>query len=249
MSHIVNVDWNDWTVFKNIPTYLKYGVPTFGIFLTEMWTYKALNIFTAWLGNTALACSFIIMALIDILSAFYDGLADSTIYYVGMALGQHKIQIAKTYFKALGLIALIISSSIVIFISQFRNYVISGFTTDDAVKALFLHVLPLVLLSIFLDTIQYSMWGVVKVLGLQTVASVYTLFKHIFVTLLLTYLIAFTFELGYMGIWMALPIGNLISIAFYIFLIFNALEKRLAIIPDVYIDDETGTDTELDGSL
>jgi len=108
------VFWYDWSVTKDIPNYLKIGIPGMLMLCFEWWAFELLAIFTGLLGVDQLAAEVMIINLISFIFMLPLGISYSASALTGNYLGEGKIDLAKKFAMMVVLFDIMCTTIIVI---------------------------------------------------------------------------------------------------------------------------------------
>lgn len=83
--------------FQGMWSYLKLGLPAFGMTCLEWWTFEIVNIFAGWLSADELAANIVMTNLVYLFSVVADGIGYTISFYIGNSLGKGEHRVAKKY--------------------------------------------------------------------------------------------------------------------------------------------------------
>ncbi|MFH1231841.1 MAG: MATE family efflux transporter [Planctomycetota bacterium] len=169
----------------------------------------------ASIGQAALATHYVITRIESLSFMPGMGLSIATGALVGQYLGAKKPDLADLSIRESVRFALLIMSFLGIIFALFPSFIIGIFTGDDAVR--FLGVTCLLIAAIEQPFMAYAMvhQGTFRGAG-DTVTPLYINFIGVWlIRLPLAYLFVKVFNLGLMGVWMAMPIDWLIRSIIY----------------------------------
>ena len=129
---------------------------------------------------------------------------------VGNSLGANWPNNAKRFVVASYSLSLIFALVVLTLIGIFNDYIVGFYTDDGDVIFLYKEVLALFLLFNVADFIYYISEGICIGMGYQKILVIFVFCWLWIIMLPVTYLVAFTLEVGYIGIWIVTPITNII---------------------------------------
>ena len=214
--------------FKMIPKFLKFGVPACLMLLIDWFAFEILSIYSGWLGVDELAASVIMNNFLFILLESAVGISYTSASLIGNPLGSKKPKIAKKYAWATIAWTTTWASLMVIIYSIFHNKILQIYSSEENVINIANSAFIVFIFEIFWDIMQTAIGGVMRAIGYQNWATFWNVIAWWCLMLPLSYLWAFTFSLGFEGVWIGLPIGNVILMIAYLVIIIFAPWKRLS---------------------
>ncbi|MGE4619435.1 MAG: MATE family efflux transporter [Planctomycetota bacterium] len=209
--------WVPWTLRsfsgRAMGVLLLLGLPISIHFGVEVWTFQAATLMAGQIGEIELAAHIIVLKIISFTFMFPLGIAGSATTRVGNLLGMGEVpQARKAAQTAICLGATVMAASgVVIWLMGIRLPGI--FTTDAAVLASTLSLIPIAAGFQIFDGIQAVTAGVLRGAGKTIPAAVIGIIGFPLLTLPLAYHLTFKEELGLPGIWWAYLIGLVITAA------------------------------------
>jgi MATE family multidrug resistance protein len=207
---------------------LRIGVPSGFQFIFEVGAFSSAAIMMGWIGVTALAAHQIALNLASISYMMATGLAASATIRVGNQLGRNDIRaLREAGFTVFAMVAMFMSVSAFIFI-VFREFLPSLYIDDAQViqmSAVLLIIAGFFQLS---DGIQVVGLGALRGMADVKIPTIVTLIAYWVIGLPGGYVLAFSFGMGEVGIWIGLLVGLTITGAMLVWR-FHALSRRLLI--------------------
>lgn len=207
---------------------LKIGVPSGFQFIFEVGAFSSAAIMMGWIGVTALAAHQIALNLASISYMMATGLAASATIRVGNQLGRNDIRtLREAGFTVFIMVAMFMSVSAFIFI-VFREFLPSLYI-DDA-QVIQMSAVLLVIAGFFQlsDGIQVVGLGALRGMADVKIPTIVTLIAYWVIGLPGGYLLAFSFGLGEIGIWIGLLTGLSVTGVMLLWR-FHVLSRRLLV--------------------
>lgn len=209
-KHLKN-GWVPWSIrsfsLRAMGTLILLGLPISIHFGVEVWTFQAATLMAGMIGEIELAAHIVVLKIISFTFMFAWGISGAATTRVGNLLGEGKIiqaQIAAKTSISLG--ALVMSASGLVIISLGQNLP-AIFSTDAAVLASAVALLPIAAGFQIFDGIQAVSAGVLRGAGKTIPAATIGVIGFPLLTLPLAYHLTFQRELGLPGIWWAYLTG------------------------------------------
>ncbi len=166
----------------------------------------------ARLGTTEYATHLICMNILSLSFAFGDGLSIAASALVGQNLGSNRPDLSIVYGKIGQRMAFLISS-LIFFIFLFgRTFLVSLFSTEEAVVLLGANIMILAALGTHAQTSQVVMSGCLRGAGDTSFVAITSFLSVAFIRPLLTYLLCFPVGLGLYGAWIALLVDQVFRV-------------------------------------
>uniref|UniRef100_A0A7S3CJI4 Multidrug and toxin extrusion protein n=1 Tax=Strombidium rassoulzadegani TaxID=1082188 RepID=A0A7S3CJI4_9SPIT len=204
------VFWYDSSVYTDIGTYLKIGVPGMLMLCFEWWAFELLAIFTGLLGVEQLAAEVVIIQMVTFIFMLPLGISYSASALTGNYLGEGKIDLAKRFASLAVGLDVLLTTIIVAILGTFTDPISQLFTQEENVIAIIKQTLWVLLIYIWFDTIHGVQSGIIRGLGRQAYGSVYTLFCYYILGMPLALVLAFTAKMGIAGLWSGFSIACII---------------------------------------
>jgi multidrug resistance protein, MATE family len=214
--------------FPMVNKMLKIGVPSGFQFIFEVGAFSSAAIMMGWIGVTALAAHQIALNLASISYMMATGLAASATIRVGNQLGRNDIRtLREAGFTVFIMVAMFMSVSAFIFI-VFREFLPSLYI-DDA-QVIQMSAVLLVIAGFFQlsDGIQVVGLGALRGMADVKIPTIVTLVAYWIIGLPGGYILAFSFGMGEIGIWIGLLTGLSLTGAMLLWR-FHVLSRKLLI--------------------
>ncbi|MDP4185527.1 MAG: MATE family efflux transporter [Bacteroidota bacterium] len=204
----------------------KIGTPIGGQMIIEVLAFSLGSIMMGWFGDVPLASHQIALTLATMTFMVSTGISSGTTIRVSHQLGAHRFkEMRHAAFASFHMVLGFMTISACLFM-LFRNVLPQLFTADPKVITLAAELLIVAGFFQIFDGLQ-----VVSLGALRGVADVKTpmylaFFSYIVITLPISYLCAFIFKLGPVGIWIGFLAGLMFAASTF-FLRFNRYSKSL----------------------
>jgi len=143
LLYLDSLQYVTFDVVKEIPLYLRYGIPSLFMLIFEWWSYEILSIYSGWLGTAALATQVIVSNIFEMLYLLTLGISLAAISLVGNSLGDNKPNQAKRYTVATYICCVIVTTGCLLLFIIFNQSYIQVYTTDPEINEMFNKVLPI----------------------------------------------------------------------------------------------------------
>jgi MATE family multidrug resistance protein len=157
---------------KNMPRFLKYGVPSALITMMGLSAYEVLSIYSGWLGVKQLATNIILMWILVILYMSPLGMTYGVTSLVGNSLGQNKPKVARMYAYLTVIVGVSLNSIVVTCVYFLKDYIFQRFTTDLEVLDLIDEAMFFYTLQSLFDFHQGLCGGPIRAMGYQIFATI-----------------------------------------------------------------------------
>ncbi|MCC8088106.1 MAG: hypothetical protein LIO79_02430 [Rikenellaceae bacterium] len=170
-----------------------------------------------WLGAVALAANQIVMSIISFAFMISNGIAGASTILVSQSLGRKNYFDIKHYARASFHMSVAFMTVAGILFALFGRYIAMIFTPDD-MEVIDLAGKLFLFCAFFevIDGLQITALGALRGLVDVNKPMVYALIAYIFITLLVSYVLGFVFNLGAVGIVLGLSIGLLIACVLFL---------------------------------
>ncbi|MCL6259092.1 MATE family efflux transporter [Aquiflexum sp. TKW24L] len=205
---------------------IKIGVPTGFQFIFEVGAFSAAAIMMGWIGVTALAAHQIAINLASISYMMASGLSTAAMIRVGNQLGRNDIRtLREAGFTVFVMVAIFMSVAAVIFI-VFREFLPSLYIDDVSVIQMSATLLIIAGFFQLSDGIQVVGLGALRGMSDVRVPTIVTLVAYWVIGLPLGYVLAFSYGMEEIGIWVGLLIGLTVTGIMLLYR-FHKLSQRL----------------------
>jgi multidrug resistance protein, MATE family len=205
---------------------IKIGVPTGFQFIFEVGAFSAAAIMMGWIGVTALAAHQIAINLASISYMMASGLSTAAMIRVGNQLGKNDIRhLRDAGFTAFVMVAIFMSVAAIIFIG-FREFLPSLYIDDVSVIQMSATLLIIAGFFQLSDGVQVVGLGALRGMSDVKIPTIVTLIAYWVIGLPLGYVLAFSFGMKEIGIWVGLLIGLTVT-GIMLLIRFHKLSQRL----------------------
>ena len=222
--HLPNMFW-----ISKIPQFLRYGVPSCLMLLFEWWAFEIINVYCGWLGVKPLAAYVVVISMAVTMFMVSLGIAVWTTNLVGNHLGANKPNKSRTYALASLTFGTVSESAILLFFFLFKDQIITIYTTDEEVLYWINQIFILWFIFTITDLLQGILAGTIRAIGYQNQATIIAIISYWVILLPCSYIFGFSFELGFIGIWIGFPLASCAQTFSFLYIIFTAPWKDIAI--------------------
>ncbi|MCS6820462.1 MAG: MATE family efflux transporter [Microscillaceae bacterium] len=209
------------------------GIPAGLQFFFEIGSFTGASILMGWLGSASLAAHQVALnlATISYLIAFSFAIAGSIRVAEGLGLSDKKQMLKAANTAAFTSITFMTFCCLLFLI--FTSPLVRLFTQEPTVVAIAIKLLSIAAFFQISDGTQVVFLGLLRGIGDMKIPTYITLVAYWLLSLPISYLLAFTYQLQAIGIWIGLWVGLttaalLLSIRFYVLLHyrFNEIPKK-----------------------
>jgi len=212
--------------FPMLSKLIKIGVPTGFQFIFEVGAFSAAAIMMGWIGVTALAAHQIAINLASVSYMMASGLSTAAMIRVGNQLGRNDIRaLREAGFTVFVMVAIFMSVAAVIFI-VFREFLPALYINDVSVIQMSATLLIIAGFFQLSDGIQVVGLGALRGMSDVKVPTIVTLVAYWVIGLPLGYILAFSFGMQEIGIWVGLLVGLTVTGIMLLYR-FHKLSQRL----------------------
>lgn len=211
------------TLLKKI---LALGIPSGLQWVFEVGAFAFAVIMIGWISPNAQAAHLVALSLASVTYMMASGLSAAAAVRVGNQLGlksRHGVRMAG--FSVFILVTIFMSCMATCFI-VFKNLLPTLFTTNQEVIEVASSLLIVAAFFQLSDGVQVVALGALRGIRDVKVPTIITLIAYWIIALPMSYVFAFKFNMGILGIWYGLFLG-LTSAAVLLFLRFNKVSKRV----------------------
>jgi len=219
----------DKEAFMRIIPYLKYGIPGAIMWAMEWWGYDIINIFSGILGVNQLSTGIIIFQMFIMIVMNSVGITFAATGPVGNSLGANLPNRAKRYALAANIFGAACAIFSVIVHVLFKNKFILAFTSNPEIVEFYDEVFIFYMWALFCDQMQIVNGGILRAMGYQNAGSIIQGVALFVVMNPLAYILAFKCEYGFIGIWMAVPVGSFLMMIGFLVILFTSDWRTIAI--------------------
>ncbi|WP_113924453.1 MATE family efflux transporter [Cognataquiflexum aquatile] len=212
--------------FPMLSKLIKIGVPTGFQFIFEVGAFSAAAIMMGWIGVTALAAHQIAINLASVSYMMASGLSTAAMIRVGNQLGRNDIRaLREAGFTVFVMVAIFMSVAAVIFI-VFREFFPALYINDVSVIQMSATLLIIAGFFQLSDGIQVVGLGALRGMSDVKIPTIVTLVAYWVIGLPLGYILAFSFGMQEIGIWVGLLVGLTVTGIMLLYR-FHKLSQRL----------------------
>lgn len=212
-----------WDKIKQL---LKIGMPIATQIILEVAAFAISGVMMGWIGVIPLAAHQIALGLASVTFMVVTGIGSGTTIRVSHQFSlKDYFSMKKAAYASIHMVIAIMSVTAILF-ALFRFQLPWFYTSDTEVVALAAQLLIMAAVFQVFDGLQVVLLSILRGLSDVKTAMMYALIAYIFVNIPISYLLAFTFEMGPIGIWIGFVFGiGLASLLFYMRI--RKLFKRL----------------------
>jgi MATE family multidrug resistance protein len=196
---------------------LKVGLPIATQILLEVAAFAISGVMMGWLGVIPLAAHNIALGLASVTFMIVTGIGSGTTIRVSHQFSMKDYSSMKMAANASIHMVIAIMTFTALLFAILRFQLPKMYTEDAAVIALAAQLLILAAIFQVFDGLQVVLLSILRGLADVKKAMFYALIAYIIVNIPISYLLAFTFDLGPIGIWIGFVFGiGIASLLFYI---------------------------------
>lgn len=165
--------------FKDLIHSIKIGIPSALMGIMDWIAFELLGVFSGWISILAQATCIVVLSMLGIFFMFPLGLSFSVGTLVGNSLGQGKPRKAKKYSITSILMALSLSSVLVVIFLLNRDKIGHIYTQEPELVDSITHIVPIFSLVILFDSFMGVLTGTVRGCGLQHYGTIISLISYI----------------------------------------------------------------------
>ena len=207
--------WPNRETLRGWSEYLAIALPSTVLMLAEGWAFNVLGIMAGLISVTDQAVCTILFQLIAVMFMVPNGLQSACCAIIGEKIGANNVAVAKQYFKIMSITTLTFLAALQLLVYVLKEEIVALFTSDPDVFKLANASVFIIIVTFTPDMIQGSLQGVIRALGIQRVASYYSLASYYLLGIPLALVLTFVFDMGVIGLWTGIFAGLcLIAIIF-----------------------------------
>ncbi|MCG8578468.1 MAG: MATE family efflux transporter [Bacteroidales bacterium] len=193
-----------WTKFLQV---IKLGIPLGAQIVMEASAFGICSIMVGWINEVGMAAHQIAISLSTLGFMIYQGLGAGTTIRVSHYKGEiNKNGIVKATKTGMHLMFVYCAFIIIVFIGG-RNLLPYLFTTNDTVIKLAAQMLIVCSVFQLVDGIQIILAGTLRGFADARIPAVFTFISYFIISIPFSYLSAFIWGYGAVGIWFGFPVG------------------------------------------
>lgn len=202
--------------WEKMSALIKIGWPIATQIVLEVAAFAISGVMMGWLGVIPLAAHQIALGLASVTFMIVTGIGSGTTIRVSHQFSlKDYASMKKASYASIHMVILIMSIMAILF-AVFRYQLPWLYTTDEAVISLAAQLLIMAAIFQVFDGLQVVLLSILRGVSDVRTAMVYALIAYIFVNIPISYVLAFTFEMGAIGIWIGFVFGiGLASVLFY----------------------------------
>lgn len=205
---------------------LAIGVPSGMQWVFEMGAFSFAVIMIGWIGPTAQAAHLVALSLASVTYMMASGLSAAASVRVGNQLGlKNRNGLRVAGFSAFAMV-LVFMSSCALFFVLFKGILPHFFNKDQDVISVASSLLVVAAFFQLSDGVQVVGLGALRGMKDVTVPTIITIVAYWVIGLPMSYVFAFVFGYGVLGVWYGLLLGLTIA-AVLLFWRFNYVSKRV----------------------
>ena len=201
-----------WSKFMQV---VKLGIPLGGQIVMEACAFGLCAIMMGWVSEVGMAAHQIAITLSTLGFMIYQGLGSGTTIRVSHYKGaNNKEGIIRATKTAMNLMYVYCAFSVILFVGA-RNILPLMFTTDTTVIQLAAQMLIVCGVFQLVDGIQIVLVGTLRGFADARIPVIITFISYFIVSLPFSYLSAFEWGFGAVGIWFGFPVGLVVCSALF----------------------------------
>ncbi|MBX3044068.1 MAG: MATE family efflux transporter [Candidatus Kapabacteria bacterium] len=220
------LDWKKYSI-NHIKRILKLGLPISLQFLLEVGSFTFGALMMGWLGSNELAAHQIAISIAGFTYLAASGIGSAATIRLSNLLGERKIGELKVSGNASLVLVLIWMSIAAVLMILLRYHLPSLYVSELPVIELTASLFIVAAFFQIFDGVQVTALGALRGIKDVRVPTFISLLSYWIIALPVGYILAFTFELGAVGIWLGYLSGLFIA-AILLFFRFRKLIKSLS---------------------
>ena len=230
--------WRPWSresyAAAGLVQVVRLGIPVGMQIAFEAWAFSIAAFMAGWIDKDAVGSHQIALNLAVVSFMVPLGVSQGAATRVGNLIGAGDMEQMRRAVKA----ALLLGAGIMVVpalaFTLLRNELPALYSTDPGVIALAAQLLPIAAAFQLFDGLQVVSGAILRGMGRPDAGAALSLFGYYVVALPLAYVVGFVFELGLIGIWLALAAGLvLVAITLLILVQRTASRPLLALQLDI----------------
>lgn len=213
------IDWCD---------YLELAIPSAFIICAEWWMYEVLALFAGLLGVNYLAAIVIIFNTHNFVYDISYGLSQAASTMIGGTLSRHGVEEAKKLLYVISLMQGVLCAIMILVYTFLPRQIIGIFTDETEIMNLYLDCILYILVMFVIDSTQIVIGGVIRGIGEQGESSIISFIAYGLITLPLSILFSFWFDMKLQGILLGYILGILFNTVMNVYILIKS-EWKLSI--------------------
>jgi MATE family multidrug resistance protein len=214
--------------FVQVKKLYSMGMPLGGHMVMEAAAFGLCTIMMGWINEVSLAAHQIALSLSTLGFMVYQGIGAATTIRVSHLLGEENIQKIKSIKTVSMHITLVYCIFIIFLFVVGRDLLPQLFTSDKDVVSLASSMLVLCAIFQISDGAQIIIAGVLRGFADVKMPALMTFFSYFLIALPVSYISAFTFNEGAVGMWYGFPVGLTVAYLMFYLRYKRLLKKSLA---------------------
>lgn len=196
-------------LFHGMGEFFRYAIPSAGMICLEWWSFELLTLLSGLLPNPELETS-VLSICVSIIVTIYtipESIGSAASARVSNALGAGNPQAARVSVSAamaLAALEAILVSSIIFSCREVLGYV---FSTEQDVVDYATDMVPLISLSVILDTLHGTLSGIARGCGWQHIGTYVNLGAYYVLGIPIAVILGFWVKLRGKGLWIGILVG------------------------------------------
>lgn len=187
--------------------YMTLAIPSAFILCAEWWMYEVLALFAGWLGVVYLATLIIIFNTHNLIYDVSYGLSQAASSQIGRTLAEIGKRTAKKLLRVIAVAQVVTCIVISVGYLIWARGIIKLYTDEKDMIDLFVSCKYMIVLMFIVDSSQIVLGGVIRGIGEQGESSIISFISYALITLPLTVVFSFWFDLKLHGILLAYICG------------------------------------------
>jgi MATE family multidrug resistance protein len=205
--------------------FFSLAFPSMLMICLETWNYQIINFMVGYLKDSSEEnTNSYLISFSSIIYMFPFGLSVASSNILGRYIGDFSPRKAQHATRFIIVICIIISSLICIILLIFKNYVPYIYTQDSQEIKLMQKYLWLYIFYEFVEVLTTSYAGIYRGLGMQVIIALANFVCYYLISIPLTILLTFVFEMRLDGVWSAYVISIISLILFYAVIHINKVD-------------------------
>lgn len=214
--------------FSGIIEYLEYAIPATIMRCLEYWCFEVLVIYAGWIGSTEQGAAITVFHLFSVCYRIPNGISMASTNLIGSSLGANLYKDAKKYSQAAFLLVLVVIVFVNTNLIVFRYQLPKIFTYHEEMIEVASRLLIVFTFIVVGDFIQGCQVGSMLAMGLQKYGSYINILSYLGLTLPMSYILAFYFDLGVYGVYIGAVSGSSFAGLCYLIVVQTANWEKLA---------------------
>ncbi|KAJ3690454.1 hypothetical protein LUZ61_019618 [Rhynchospora tenuis] len=209
-----------WRAFTDLWHIVKLSLSSGVMIFLELWYGSILVLLTGYMANAEVALDALSICLnITVWEIIISwGFLAAAGVRVGNELGAGNAKAAKFSIVVVSATSILIGCAVIVLFLCFRRSIVYLFTTSDAVADAVFDLTPLLVLNLFLNSIQPVLLGVIVGAGWQNLVAYVNIACYYLVGVPLGVILGYLTGYGVKGIWMGMNFGTLIQTLVLLFI-------------------------------